>query len=70
MNAHWFKPGDRVYLARRVPPPFIGRVGTVGLVYADGDVEVHLDGDEYPTICGPEQMEHADGGGTPPRHGV
>jgi len=45
--------GDRVQLVG-LPQQFAhhnNRFGTVNLLYTDGDCEVRLDGDNYPTIC-------------------
>lgn len=55
---HGFRSRDRVRL-RNLPAAYAhleGRDGTVGLVYADGDLEVTIDGDDHPTICGYEQL--------------
>jgi hypothetical protein len=56
-----FKIGDRVRLAPDLPgfAHMEGRLGTVSLLYADGGLEVLTDGADFPTICGPEQVEAA-----------
>lgn len=56
--SHSYRPGDRVRLVN-LPERYAameGRPGTVGLLYADDDLEVTFDGDDFPTICGHDQL--------------